>query len=127
MLCFLFYTVYAVFGRFHAWISRGTWAFLFVLGLNAVLGRDSWGGWMVWAMILAVLGVDHPPPEDAHTPLDRRRTIAAALTLVIFVLTFMQNPFTEAPPSAPPPPEFEGNRIPISVPAHQQPHDGVRL
>jgi len=64
----------------------------------------------VWVILLLVIGVDHPPTVDAFTPLDRRRRVAAWLTIGAFVVTFMANPFSVAPPA----PEFEGDRIPVA-------------
>jgi membrane-associated protease RseP (regulator of RpoE activity) len=103
------HVLYAVFGRHHRWIARGVVTFLVVLGLGG------WFGWIVWAGLLAILGFDHPPPQDSSATLDRRRLIAAALTGVVFVLTFIPEPITFAEPT--PPPVFEGERIPVSVPA----------
>jgi len=95
---------YALFGRSHRWISR---LFLCVI---AVLGFRGWDGWFVWVILLLVIGVDHPPTMDAYTPLDGRRQVAAWLTIGAFALTFMSNPIGVAPP----PPEFEGDRMPVA-------------
>lgn len=103
------HVLYAVFGRHHRWISRGVVTFLVVLGLGG------WLGWIVWAVLLAMLGFDHPPPQDSFTTLDRRRLIGAALTGILFVLTFMPEPITIEEPS--PPPLFEGERTPVSAPS----------
>ena len=102
--------VYAVFGRHHRWISRGVLTFLVVLGIGG------WPGWFVWAFLLMVLGLNHPRPWDPVTPLDRRRLIAAGLTLAVFVLTFMPEPLKFLEPSAQAP-VFEGDRLPIRAPA----------
>jgi membrane-associated protease RseP (regulator of RpoE activity) len=103
------HVAYAVFGRHHKWISRGVFAFVVVMGMGG------WPGWLVWALLLLVLGLRHPRPFDPHTPLDRHRMIAAALTLVVFVLTFMPVPVDIVEPH--PAPVFQGERIPISAPA----------
>jgi membrane-associated protease RseP (regulator of RpoE activity) len=108
------HVAYALFGRAHRWISR-----LF-LGVIAVLGLQGWQGWFVWVVLLFVIGVDHPPTQDALTPLDGRRRLAAWLTIGVLVLTFMANPIGIAPPA----PEFEGNRIPVVWHQHQTPGRG---
>lgn len=100
---------YALFGRWHRWISR-----LF-LGVIAVLGLQGWQGWFVWVILLLMIGVDHPPTEDAVTPLDGRRRVAAWMTIGAFVLTFMSNPIGIAQPA----PEFDGDRIPIAWHQHE--------
>jgi membrane-associated protease RseP (regulator of RpoE activity) len=98
------HVAYALFGRWHRWIAR-----LF-LGVIAVLGFLGWEGWFVWVILLLVIGVDHPPTQDVDTPLDGPRRVAGWLTVGAFVLTFMSNPIGVAPP----PPQFEGDRIPIA-------------
>lgn len=101
---------YALFGRWHRWISRS------FLGVIAVLGFEGWQGWFVWVVLLLFIGVDHPPTRDAVTPLDGRRQVAAWLTVGAFLLTFMSNPLTMAPPS----PTFDGERTPVAWQPHPQ-------
>jgi len=103
------HVAYAVFGRTHRWISRGVLVFLVVLGVTG-----DWLGWLVFAVLVWFLGVDHPPPRDAYTPLTPRRRFAAAATLGVLVLTFIPAPITIAEPAAPPP-VFPGRRVPVSV------------
>jgi membrane-associated protease RseP (regulator of RpoE activity) len=107
------HVAYAVFGRHHRWISRGVLTFLVVLGVGG------WPGWLLWAFLLLVLGIRHPLPLDPHTPLDRPRMVAAALTLVIFVLTFMPEPISIVEPTGPPLHQrpFDGMQIPVALPA----------
>jgi membrane-associated protease RseP (regulator of RpoE activity) len=100
---------YALFGRWHRWISR------IFLGVIAVLGFQGWQGWFVWVILLLLIGVDHPPTQDPYTPLDTRRRVAAWLTIGAFVLTFMSNPIGVSRPS----PEFEGNRVPVAWHEHE--------
>lgn len=102
------HVAYAVFGRHHAWISRGVFAFLIVMGLGG------WPGWLFWAFLLLILGLQHPPTWDSVTPLDRRRVIAAGLTLLVFILTFMPEPLSIAEPSKVP--VYEHDSIPVSAP-----------
>ena len=90
---------YALFGRWHRWISR-----LF-LGVIAVLGFQGWQGWFVWVVLLLVIGVDHPPTLDRSTPLDRRRRVAAWLTdRRVRPDVHVESASAIAPPA----PEFEG-------------------
>lgn len=103
------HVAYAVFGRHHRWISRGILVWLVVMGFGQGLQ------WFIWAGLLMMLGVDHPPPLDASTPLDRRRVILAAMTLVVLMLTFMPSPISRA--EFTPPPVFEGELTPVSNPA----------
>jgi membrane-associated protease RseP (regulator of RpoE activity) len=110
------HVAYAVFGHRHRWISRGVIVTLVILGIGG------WPGWFVWAALLLILGLQHPRPWDPATPLDRRRLVAAALTLVIFALTFMPEPISIVEPARifrprQHIPGLEDDGIPISAPA----------
>lgn len=78
---------YALFGKWHFYISR---VMLFVV---AVLGVFYWYGWLVWVLLLLFLGVDHPPilVWESQLPLSRR--IVGTLSFIIFLLTFTPAPF----------------------------------
>jgi membrane-associated protease RseP (regulator of RpoE activity) len=107
------HVTYAMFGRWHRWISR-----LF-LGVIAFLGFQGWDGWFVWVVLLMFIGLDHPPTRDIVTPLDGRRRLAAWLTVGAFIVTFMPEPISIAEPS----PAFEGERTPVVWQAQPQPAD----
>ncbi|MCK5187102.1 MAG: site-2 protease family protein, partial [Deltaproteobacteria bacterium] len=80
---------YAVFGEKTKIISK--------VALIALLGLGIWGSrtWLVWAiMLLVLLGAKHPPPLDQDVPLDRRRKVIGAITLLVFVVTFIPVPFS---------------------------------
>jgi membrane-associated protease RseP (regulator of RpoE activity) len=79
------HVIYALMGRRHRWVARA--ALLVIIGL-AFLG---WQGWVMWAVLVTMLGLDHPPTVD-DTPLDPRRRVAAWLTIALFVITFMPVP-----------------------------------
>lgn len=79
------HVIYALLGRRHRWVARV--AVVTIIGL-AFLG---WQGWGLWAVLVTVLGVDHPPTMD-DTPLDPARRIAAWLTILLFAITFMPVP-----------------------------------
>jgi membrane-associated protease RseP (regulator of RpoE activity) len=81
---------YSLFGRYHRWVSR---AFLLVI---LVLGFQGWQGWFIWAVLLSMLGVDHPPTLDLLASLDLRRKLCGWLTVGLFVLTFIPVPLTIA-------------------------------
>jgi membrane-associated protease RseP (regulator of RpoE activity) len=108
------HVAYSMFGPRHRWVSR---VFLLVI---LFLGTQGWSGWFFWAVLITILGLDHPPTMDWWTPLDGRRRLAAWLTVALFVLTFMPEPLSFSAPR----PEFEGQKIPISSPAKptRQPH-----
>jgi membrane-associated protease RseP (regulator of RpoE activity) len=78
--------LYAVAGHLHrriAWLT-----FLVACAL-----AYWWLGWLlICLMVLAVMGLRHPPVADAAQPLDRRRLRLAAVALGIFVLCFTPVP-----------------------------------
>ncbi len=76
---------YAMFGGRYTKVSRAVPFLLLPLGLL-------WGGWVVWAVLLLLLGTRHPRPILDEIPLSpgrRRIGMAAAL---LFVLCFTPNP-----------------------------------
>jgi membrane-associated protease RseP (regulator of RpoE activity) len=81
------HVIYALFPKWHRHIS------IACLVLLAAFGILTWPGWLLWAGILTVMGVRHPPPYCHWIPLDRRRKILGVLTIVVFVLTFTPLPF----------------------------------
>ncbi|MBM4283919.1 MAG: site-2 protease family protein [Deltaproteobacteria bacterium] len=81
------HVAYALFPRHHRLISLGCLAALVVIGLIA------WYGWLVWAMLLSILGFKHPPPYLDWVPLDARRKFLGVMTVVVFLLTFSPAPF----------------------------------
>jgi len=90
--------VYAVLGRWQRKLAWPLWLALLLLGFR-------WPGWWLWSAIVLVLGVRHPRIVDETAPLDRRRSVLAALALLVFVLTFMPAPIEletlgQATPSA---------------------------
>ncbi len=79
--------IYALFGKTHFAISRLMTVVLVALGLL------TWRGWILWAVLVTIIGVWHPPVVDPYAPLDRRRLFISILTIVVFVLTFTPYPF----------------------------------
>lgn len=82
------HVVYAMFGRWHRLIARG------FLMFTVAVGFLGWSGWFVWAVLMVMVGLDHPPTLDRDTPLDFGRRLLGWLTLVLFVVTFVPVPIT---------------------------------
>ncbi len=78
---------YAIFGRRHRAVS------IITLSLLVFFGVFGWPGWLVWGIIVSILGIGHPPVIDQYSPLDLKRKVLGWLTLLIFVLTFTPVPF----------------------------------
>lgn len=81
------HVAYAFLGEKQIALSRMLVPVLFILGLF------TWEGWMVWAGLLFILGLKHPPVMYWELPLDNRRRLTGVVALVIFILTFIPWPF----------------------------------
>jgi len=57
------------------------------------LRNNLWEGWAVWALLLFLLGLKHPPVVYWETPLQKSRRITGWVALVIFIITFTPVPF----------------------------------
>jgi membrane-associated protease RseP (regulator of RpoE activity) len=80
------HVVYALFPDHHKQIS---WVCLLLLALS---GMFLWQGWLIWALLLILLGRRHPPPVYDWVPLDRKRKILGVVTIIVFLLTFTPVP-----------------------------------
>lgn len=78
---------YALLGKKHRYISMAAIVILLMLGLNG------WKGWYLWAALTSFIGVNHPPVIDGPAPLDFKHRMVALASLIIFIVTFMPNPF----------------------------------
>ena len=52
-----------------------------------------WPGWVVWSVLLLLLGFRHPALLNPWEPLDTKRRVWAGIALLIFILCFMPAPF----------------------------------
>ncbi len=80
--------LYSVLGKRHLILSR-----IFTLILIP-MGIIYWSGWLVWAVIMLVLGTRHPRLVDDSSRLETGRQWIAFLSLIIFVLCFTPSPFS---------------------------------
>lgn len=78
---------YALFGNNSQQISKVFYILLIIFGLF------SWYGWLVWVVLLAIMGFNHPTPLQYWVPLDEKRRRIGYLTIAVFILTFMPEPF----------------------------------
>ncbi len=78
---------YALFGEKQGLIAKG------VIPVMILLGMVYWPGWMIWAILLIIIGYRHPPVVYPHIPLDRKRKLVGFVCLIIFILTFTPVPF----------------------------------
>jgi membrane-associated protease RseP (regulator of RpoE activity) len=75
----------AVLGERMRFVAMGAVGLLMVLAFL-------FNSWLLMAFFLLVTGVQHAPPLNDRTRLDRKRLILAAVVLLVFVLTFVPVP-----------------------------------
>jgi len=82
--------LYAALPRLHRRLALGIWFALLALG------RWTWVGWSVWAVVVLALSrgrLGHPPVLDNQRPLPASRRRLAWAALALFLLTFIPVPF----------------------------------
>ena len=80
--------LYSLFGS-QRYLARALWLGLLALGVF-------WLGWVVWCVVILVLGLRHPPVAEEVTPLGRTRTGVAVGLLLIFLFSFAPAPLSLA-------------------------------
>lgn len=58
-----------------------------------------WLGWLLWCLIVVIMGLRHPPVLDERSKVDNRLRGVGWLCLVVFVLSFMPVPLDVIPVS----------------------------
>jgi membrane-associated protease RseP (regulator of RpoE activity) len=81
------HVIYSVFGKHHRWVSQAVFFILLPMGFFL------WPGWLMWAVVMLVLRLRHPPLLDESTELETKYKLLGVLVLLIFVLTFVPTPF----------------------------------
>ena len=88
---------YALFGRRHLRLARLVVVALVVIAVY--LGPAERGFvWLVWAGLLSLIGLRHPPVQDEAVPLARGDRALGYLALALFVLTFIPAPLSRPAP-----------------------------
>lgn len=80
----------ALFGDKQRYVSLGATVLLVVLSIFYI-------GWALFAVIIIVLGLRHPPPLNDVTRLKPSRKALGWFAIAVLVLTFVPAPFLEVP------------------------------
>ncbi len=81
------HVAYALFG------SRTATNLAYAVFLALILGGIFlWEGWMMWGILVLLLGLRHPPLLDEITPLDAKRRWVGALAILLFLMTLPLRP-----------------------------------
>jgi membrane-associated protease RseP (regulator of RpoE activity) len=91
---------YALLGKYHRALGRLTFSVLLAMGVYGVMSHiwdlpRGWPGWLLLALLLALVGRDHPPPYHPAIRLDGPRRFVAILCFVAFALCFTLVPLAE--------------------------------
>jgi hypothetical protein len=62
------------------------------LGVFIAMGIFFWVGWIVWALIILLLGLKHPRVVDEGERLSTSRRVLGAAVVAIFILSFIPAP-----------------------------------
>jgi Zn-dependent protease len=89
------HVIYSLFGRMQWKVALAAEAILFILGIYLAFTTGQFlNVWLLWAVLVQIFGLRHPPPLDDLTPLDLKRKIIGWATIVIFFLIFTPLPFS---------------------------------
>jgi membrane-associated protease RseP (regulator of RpoE activity) len=81
------HVIYALFGpRAAQIVSFGAFCCLIPMGIFL------WYGWFVFGLLVLYLGLNHPPPLDPYTPVDRKSRLLGWWAIILFVLSFIPVP-----------------------------------
>ena len=80
--------LFALFGERHLSLGKG------LVVLLGIMGLLFWPGWMLWAVLMIIIGLRHPPVLYWESPLDPLRRKIGWTTLAVFIITFTPMPFT---------------------------------
>jgi membrane-associated protease RseP (regulator of RpoE activity) len=90
------HVTYAIYGRKQWRIARAVWMVMLIAGGAMLLLRSELGlnVWLLWAILVQMFGVMHPPPLDDITPLDPRRRALGIFTLFLLIILIVPIPFS---------------------------------
>lgn len=78
---------YSMLGRKHRIVARVSVLLLVILGFK-------WLGWWTWALLVFIIGLDHPAPLNEVSTLDNKRKALGVIALILLVLTFIPVPLS---------------------------------
>ena len=82
------HVAYALFGRRSYGLALASFFGLLILGKIS-----GWSAWFVWAFLILLLGLRHPPPVDDGQPLDWPRYLVGGGAAALLLLLFASRPF----------------------------------
>ena len=89
------HVTYSLFGRTQWRIARVAWFIMIAAGIIlAIVFGQGFNVWLLWAFLIQIFGIMHPPPLDDITPLDPKRRALGLFTMILFVMLIVPIPFS---------------------------------
>jgi len=89
------HVTYSLFGRTQWRIARVAWLIMIAAGIIlAIVFGQGFNVWLLWAFLIQIFGMMHPPPLDDITPLDPKRRALGLFTMILFVMLIVPIPFS---------------------------------
>ena len=88
------HVAYALLGARARQLSRLMVIAMIVLAAALFYFRLPFENWIIWGLLIAFIGVSHPPPLNTIAPLDAKRKIVGVLSWLLFILIFTPIPVT---------------------------------
>ena len=82
----------SIFGRLGIVLGRAAFVLMATLAILGWVWYSSPSGFLYIVLLGVMLRIRHPSVEDESVQLDRPRVIVAALTLLVFILSFLPFP-----------------------------------
>ncbi|MCP4165007.1 MAG: site-2 protease family protein [Chloroflexi bacterium] len=82
------HVAYALFGRRAYWLSIISVIVLLVLGWST-----GWFSWYIWALLVMLLGLRHPPTLNDAIPIRGIRWLLGIIALLTMIILFASDPF----------------------------------
>jgi membrane-associated protease RseP (regulator of RpoE activity) len=87
------HVTYALFGRWAHWLARGFMLTVFIYMAAMFYLYEQFPMWMLMAVLVLLIGTDHPPTRDDRAKLGWFRVLLGIASLAIPVFCFVPNPF----------------------------------
>ncbi|MGQ9800780.1 MAG: site-2 protease family protein [Candidatus Saccharicenans sp.] len=80
--------LYAVFGDRTRKLAPG------IIMILVVLGVFYWAGWLIWAVLILILGIRHPSILDSSRSFSWKRLVLSLAVLLVFIFSFIPAPIS---------------------------------
>ncbi|MDD8030943.1 MAG: site-2 protease family protein [Acidobacteriota bacterium] len=82
--------LYALFGEKTRKLAVGIVIILVILGIFC------WAGWLIWALLIGLIGLKHPAILDEGQQFSRKRKVLSLAVALIFIFSFIPAPVSDS-------------------------------